>query len=225
MKGWWLAVLAAALGCAGTLSCATLGEPPPPSGPPAFAGVKKVALVRVRTDRDAPRAKDALDALAESLAARGYEVTRVELGARPPAELRGVERLYARVDGSIASAQPRPRYARPLESAGSGAGEVVRSLGVDAVAMYHRFDDRLLAPLQDPPLGGGFFGPPRVESPAVRRPAGAISLVDGSGNATWFAWGSPGSELDPTEPVNAAEAIDMALRALRGETGDELEGG
>jgi hypothetical protein len=214
----------AALACAASLSCATLGEPSPPPGPPAFAGAKKVALVRYRTDRDAPRARDTLDALAESLAARGYEVTRVEVGSRSQAELRGVERLFTRMDAVIASAQPRPRYARPVDSAGSDAGEVVRALGADAVAMYHRFDDRLLMPLGDPTLGGGFFPPPRMDHPGLRRPAGAISLVDRSGNATWFAWGSTGSELDPTEPLNAAEAIDMALRALRGETGEEDAG-
>jgi hypothetical protein len=55
----------------------------------------------------------------------------------------------------------------------------------------------------------------------VRRPAGARSLVDRSGSATWFAWGAPGGELDPTQPVNAAEAIDMLLHALGGEPDNE----
>lgn len=226
MRGSRRVGLVAALGSAAALACATLGEPSPPPGPPAFAGVKKVLVVRSRPDRDGARAKDALDAFAESLASRGYEVTRVELGSRPPAELRGLERLYTRIDAYIASGQPRPRYARPVEGAGSDAGEVVRSAGADAVAMYHRFDDRLLMPFQDAPMGGSFFPqPPRVDAPGLRRPAGAISLVDRSGNATWFSWGSPGAELDSTQPINAAEAIDMALRALRGEAAEETDGG
>jgi hypothetical protein len=199
-----------------SLSCATVGEPVS-AGPPPFSGVKKVALVRVRSDRDGARPKDVLDALAESLVARGYEVSRVEVGANPPAALRGVERLYARIDGYIASSQPRPRFGRRVEPAGADAAEVMGALGVDAVAIYHRFDDRLLLPPPDAPLAGGFF-PARPDQPGMRRPAGALSLVDRAGNATWFAWGAPGGELDPTQPVNAAEAIDMLLRALGGET-------
>ncbi|HEY6001922.1 MAG TPA: hypothetical protein VIV57_03545 [Anaeromyxobacter sp.] len=212
MRSSRLAALLASA-CA-SLSCATLGEPAS-AGPPPFTGVKKIALVRVRAERDGARPRDVLDALAESLVSRGYEVSRIEVGPSPPAELRGVERLYARIDGYIASAQPRPRFGRRVEPAGADAGEVMRSLGVDAVAMYHRFDDRLLMPPPDV-LGGSLF-PARPDQPGLRRPAGALSLADRSGSATWFAWGAPGAELDPTQPVNAAEAIDMLLRALAGE--------
>jgi hypothetical protein len=214
MRSSRLAVLLAS-SCAASLSCATMGEPAS-EGPPPFTGVKKIALVRVRVDRDRTRQKDVLDALAESLASRGYEVSRMEVGPKPSAELRGVERLYSRIDGLISSAQARPRFGRRAEPAGTDSAEVVRALGVDAVAMYHRFDDRLLLPPPDAPLGGGLF-PMRPDQPGLRRPVGALSLVDRSGNATWFAWGGPGGELDPTEPVNAAEAIDMLLRALAGE--------
>jgi hypothetical protein len=214
MRSPSLAVLLASA-CAASLSCATVGEPAP-AGPPPFAGVKRIALVRARADRGGARPKDVLDALAESLAARGYEVSRKELGPSPPAELRGLERLYARVDGLVASAAPRPRYGRRVEPAGADAAEVMRALGVDAVAMYHRFDDRLLLPPPDAPIGGSLF-PSRPEVPGTGRPVGALSLVDASGNATWFAWGAPGADLDPSQPVNAAEAIDMLLRALGGE--------
>jgi hypothetical protein len=208
-----------ALGCLAALSCATLSEPAP-AGPPAFVGVRKIALVRVKPGRDAPRGKDALDALGESLSARGFEVTRVEIVGRPAPDQRGVDRLYARLDGSIASAHPRPRYARRLEAVGADAGEIVRSLGVDAVAMYHRYDDRLLMPLQEPPPGALFPARPEIMPPGTGRPAAALSLVDREGNATWFGWGVPNAELDPTQPVNAADAIDMLLRTLRGEAED-----
>jgi hypothetical protein len=212
MRSPRLAVLLASA-CA-ALSCATMGEPAS-AGPPPFAGVKKLALVRIRAGRDGVRPRDVLDALADSLAARGYEVRWVEVGPNPPAALRGVERLYARIDGSIASAQPRPRFGRRVEPAGADAAEVMGALDVDALAMVHRFDDRLLMPPPDA-LSGGFF-PTRPDQPGMRRPAGALSLVDRAGNATWFAWGAAGSELDPTQPVNAAEAIDMLLHALAGE--------
>jgi hypothetical protein len=214
MRSPRLAVLLASASAA--LACATVGEPAS-AGPPPFTGVKKLALVRMRADRDGVRPRDVLDALAESLVARGYEVSRVEVGPNPAAALRGVERLYARIDGTIASAQPRPRFGRRVEPAGADAAEVMGALGVDALAMFHRFDDRLLMPPPDAPLSGGFF-PTRPDQPGMRRPAGALSLVDRAGNATWFAWGAPGGELDPTQPVNAAEAIDMLLRALGGET-------
>lgn len=214
-----LAALVAFTGAA-ALSCATPAEPAY-SGPPPFTGVKKIALVRVRADGgEGARAKGVLDALAESLSARGYEVSRTEVGPNPPADLRGLERLHATLDGLIGSGQPRSRLAHRAESVGGDAGEAVRSLGVDAVAMAHRFGDRLLPPLPDPGVGGSLF-PARPETQGLRRPLGALSLVDRSGNATWFAWGAPGGELDPTQPVNAAEAIDMLLRALRGETEEE----
>lgn len=206
----------AALGCLAALSCATLGEPAP-AGPPAFTGVRKIALVRVKAGRDAQQGRDALDALAESLSARGFEVVRVDIAGRPTPDQRSVERLYARLDRSIASAHPRPRYARRVEAAGDDAGAIVRSLGVDAVAMYHRYDDRLFMPLQDPPPGALFPQRPEVMPPGTGRPAAAFSLVDADGNATWFGWGAPDAQFDPTQPVNAADAIDMVLRALRGE--------
>lgn len=219
MRSTRLAVLAP-LALAGSLACASLAEPAY-TGPPAFTGVKKIALVRVHADAgDGVRTKGVLDALAESLASRGYEVSRTDVGPNPPAELRGLERLYQRLDGLIGSAQPRSRVAHRPESAGGDAGEVVRALGVDAVAMAHRYDDRLLPPLPDPQLGGSLF-PQRPEMQGLRRPVGALSIVDRSGNATWFAWGAPGGEFDPAQPVNAAEAIDMLLRALRGEPAEE----
>jgi hypothetical protein len=40
--------------------------------------------------------------------------------------------------------------------------------------------------------------------------------VDRSGNAIWSEWGAPLSEADPDAPINAAEAIEVLLRALAG---------
>ena len=216
MRGRSLAAaLAAALAWAAAPSCATVGEPPA-SGPPAFTGVRKLALVRLgAADREPARPKDALDALAESLVSRGYEERRVAVGPGAAAELAPVERLYRSMDGRIGAAPPRARFGRRAEAAGATAIEAARVLGVDAIVTYHRFEDRPLAAFPDAPLGGGLF--PRRPEPGFRRPGGALSLVDREGNATWFAWGAPGSELDPSEPVNAAEAIDMLLRTLAGE--------
>jgi len=177
-----------------------------------------VALVRARPDPATARPRDALDALAESLAARGYETRRIELGPKVGDDLRAVDRLFGSMEGRIGSASPRARFGRRVEPAGADAAAAVRGLGVDAIAMFHRFEGLPLAAFPEPQLGGGLF--PRRAEPLSRRPGGALSLVDREGNATWFAWGAPGAELDPAEPVNAAEAIDMLLRALTGEPGD-----
>lgn len=208
----------AALAIAGALclSCATMGEPAP-VGPPPFQGVRRIALVRIRPDPATARPKDPLDALAESLAARGYETRVVEVGPRVQDSLREVERLHERIEGWIAAA-PHGRSGRRTEQTGTGSAEAVRGLGVDAVAMYHRFEDRPFAAFPEPLLGGEGF-PRRRE--VVSRPAGALSLVDRDGNATFLEWGAPGAGLDPAAAVNAAEAIDMLLRVLAGEPEEE----
>jgi hypothetical protein len=85
---------------------------------------------------------------------------------------------------------------------------------VDAVVGYHRVDDRLLLPAPEPqaPFGAGFAPRPRTGG----RPGGALSLVDRTGAAAWFAWGAAGAELDSSLALNAAEAIDALLGALAG---------
>lgn len=217
MKSSRLSALAIA-GAAG-LSCATVGEPAP-AGPPPFAAVRRIALVRVRPDPAAARPKDPLDALGESLAARGYEARQVEIGRGAGPELRALERLHARTEGWVVSAPPRGRFGRRADALGADAGEAVRGLGVDAVALYHRFDERPFSAFPEPPLGASAF--PRRREPA--RPVAALTVVDRDGNAVGFEWGAAGAELDPSAPVNAAEAIDLLLRALAGDPEDGQEG-
>jgi hypothetical protein len=177
--------------------------------PLAFAGIRRVALARVadRHDAGAPRAKDPLDALADSLALRGVDTRLVE-----PERL---GRLHERLDARIATApDPAPgRFGRHVEFLGQAAADAVRGLGVDAIAMYHRFD-RNRSAFPDAPAGTPFAARPTA---GLRRPLGALSVVDAEGNAVWFDWGAPSSELDPSAPANAAEAIDLLLHVLAGE--------
>jgi hypothetical protein len=201
-------------------ACATVGEPPP--GPPAFEEVRTVALVRWRDDPGVARAKDPLDALEESLAARDVATRAVEIGPRTEDASRALERLHSRLATRIVQGPPRGRYGRGAEPLGAEAADAVAALGVDAVALHHRADAFGLGALpraRAPVLGDPF--PPSASPPSatlsLRRPLGALSLVDRRGNAIWFEWGAPESELDPSAPVNAAEAVDALLRVLAGE--------
>lgn len=203
---------------AATAGCATTGEPVASPGPPAFQGVRSLVLARW-TDDPAGRPKDPLDALQETLVARGYAVRAVDLGRRTPPELRDLERLHERMATRIYGGAPRDRFARRVEPLGREAGEVVAKLGVDAVALYHRFEGRPLpGALPDPlaPPGALFPGSPPVE----RRPLGALSLVDRAGNALWYDWGAGSMEIDPEVPANPAEAIDALVAALAGDRGE-----
>lgn len=211
-----LVSLALALGTAG---CATTGEPVERPGPPAFEGVRTLVLARWTDDAEA-RPKDPLDALKESLVARGYAVRSVDLGTRTPPELRDLERLHARLAARIGSGGPRDRFARRVEPLGRETGEVVAALGVDAVALYHRFNGGPLGgPLPDPLAPAGSLFP--ATSPIERRPLGALSMVDRAGNALWFEWGTAAVELDPEVPANPAEAIDALVAVLTGEAGED----
>lgn len=215
MKTFGVAALALA-----AVACATVGEPPP--GPPAFEEVRTVALVRWRDDPSVPRAKDPLDALEESLAARDVATRAVEIGPRTEDASRALERLHSRLAARILEGPPRGRRGRGAEPLGADAADAVAALGVDAVALHHRADAFGLGALPRAPapvLGDPF--PPLASHPSTayarRRPLGALSLVDRSGNAIWFEWGAPDSELDPSAPVNAVEAVDAVLRVLAGE--------
>jgi len=60
-----------------------------------------------------------------------------------------------------------------------------------------------------------------VDRPAIVDDDGVVTgqqlLELAAGAAAWFAWGSSGDELEPSLALNAAEAIDLLLRALEGE--------
>lgn len=203
--------LAAALAAAA--ACASMDATAP--GPPPFLGVKKLVLVRRVHDGRPQRPRDAIDALKESLDARGYAVRIVELGPGKDGELRDLERLQDRLEARLwgrAGATPR------AGGMGNEAGAVVARLGADAVAGYHRLD-LALAPLPPPQDPWGSAYAQRPAAPA-RRPAGALSLVAADGAVGWFPWGGPGAELDPGALVNAAEAIDALLAALAGDAGE-----
>jgi len=198
------------LALAATAACASVQEP---AGPPPFQGVRSVALVRWR-EPDAARPKDPLDALAETLAARGYQTRIVEVGRRVPDALRPVQRLHDRATTETEAAWSRARSDR-VRRLGADAAEAVRGLGVDAVVLYHRTEDWRLPALSDPRAFPQPGLPPRA---ALRRPVGAFTLVDATGAARSLAWGSPGEAIDtdPTAPINAAEAIDAVVRVLSG---------
>ncbi len=198
-------------------ACATMGEPAPTPGPPPFEGVRSVALVRSVEGAGAPRAKDALDALRESLEERGYRTRVVEVGSRGAD--RNLERLFARIHSRIAAGARIGRGSGPGEE---DAAAILAALGVDAMAMVHRFDALLppmplASPLAPPPGSMMDPGGPQLQQ---YRPIGALSLVNRSGKVVWFEWGT--TELaDPGAPANAAEAVDAVLAVLAGREGDE----
>jgi hypothetical protein len=199
------AIIAAALaGCAAV-------QPPPPPGPSPFRAVKKLVLARRVDDPRAQRGRDAVDALKESLDARGYETRVVEVGPGKDRALRDLDRLEDRIASRLWSRDVAPGRVEPL---GPDAGAVVAALGVDAVAGYHRLDARF-APLPPPPQP---WGVPSAAAPAPppRPPTGALSLVAADGSLAWFPWGGGQAELDDRQLLNPAEAIDAVLAALSG---------
>jgi hypothetical protein len=204
-------------------ACASVGEPASPPGPPPFEGVRRVALVRWVEDPSAARAKDALDALRESLDARGYETRVVEVGPRN-GDRRDLESLFMRIDGRIAAGAARGRSGRGVDRVGDETAAVFAALDVDALAMVHRFERHPLAtPFDSPftprPPGSVFDAPPPGES---YRPVGALSLVSRAGHVVWLDWGTPAS-ADPRAPANAAEAVDGILSVLAGRDADADE--
>jgi hypothetical protein len=46
---------------------------------------------------------------------------------------------------------------------------------------------------------------------------GAVAVVGGDGALVWFDWGPRDEQVDPPGALNAAEAVDSAVRALFGE--------
>jgi hypothetical protein len=195
-------------------ACATAGEPSLPSPPPSFREVRTLLLVRSAEGRTG-RAKDPLDALDESLRARGYTTRRVELGSRRP-EQAALRKLFDQLETRAGSTRSERFGTRPYGDAGGGARAVVAELGVDAVAVYHRLEAR--RPMRDttgPPLPGALFPGPAVEP--EHGPLGALSVVDRQGHVATFAWGETTALDDPTVPVNAAEAVDLVVRTLAGE--------
>jgi hypothetical protein len=205
------AIRLGSLALAAAAACATVPEPP---GPPPFEGVKTLALVRWREPDAAARPRDPLDALKETLDARGYQTRLLEVGRRVPDALRPVQRLHERLGAYGGTAWPRAGSDR-AERLGPEAGEAARALGVDAVVLYHRVEDWGLPPLSEP---RAFPRQGFPDQAALRRPLGALSLVDAKGAAISFAWGAPGEALDPdpAAPLNAAEAIDAVLGVLSG---------
>jgi hypothetical protein len=193
-------------------ACATAGEAAAPEGT-TFRGVRRIALVRVVEDR--PGRVDALDGLDQSLRARGYETRVVELHERHnPPELAGVERLFGKLERRAATPRSERLGVRGVADAGRDAGAAVASLGVDAVATYHRLETRRWARRTAEPAVPG--APLQLASPGPG-PAGALALVDRAGHVATYPWGDAGPFDDPATPVNSAEAIELLVRALTGE--------
>ena len=208
-RSWELLPLA----WAALAACATTGDPQLPSPPASFREVRTLLLVRSAEGR-APGAKDPLDALDESLRARGYTTRVVELRPGRPAQA-GLRRLFDDLEARAATPRSERFGTSPYGGAGASARAVVADQGVDAIATFHRIEP--LRPLSDgagPPLSGELL--PRAPGIA-HGPTGALSVVDRQGHVATFAWGETTALDDPSVPVNAAEAVDLVLRSLAGE--------
>ncbi len=206
MRWLGLAALAAA-------ACATAGGRAPQPAEPSFRAVRSLVLVRTPEDR-AGRPKDPLDGLDESLRARGYATRIVMLGPGRKPELAGLEALFVRLE-TLAATRRGDRFGpAPAWEAGTAAGEVVAALGVDAVASYHRLEGRTFLSAPAPPTFGGALGAPPLPPRAAQ---GAFALVDRAGHVALFPWGESAGTAEPDGALNAAEAIDLVLRALTGE--------
>lgn len=202
-----------ALAAAVTLvACATAGETASPTA--TFHGVRRVALIRAAADRGRG-ARDPLDGLGESLRARGLETRVVELPERRnPPELAAVQRLFDGLELRATTPAGERIGVRQVGDAGREAGDVVARLGVDAVAAYHRLEGRASPRAPEPMLPGlAFPAPPLPE----RGPVGALSIVDRGGHVAIFPWGATTRFDDPAVPLNPAEAVDLAVRALTGQ--------
>jgi hypothetical protein len=200
---------------AATTACATLNGDsfaPPPS---PFRGIHSLVLVRAVEGRG-QRPKDPLDGLDESLRARGFTTRVVELGPKGPPELAPLQRLFDQL-GARASSVTTQWGARPPTARSAEAGEAVAKLGVDAVATYHHIVQPPVLAASPSPFAGTL---PPAPSP-VSRPLGALALVDRAGHVETFVWGSGGNLEDPGVPLNAAEAIDLLVRALTGDAAEE----
>jgi hypothetical protein len=205
--------LAAALLAAA--ACAAVQDPAP-AGPSPFRAVKKLVLVRRVDDPKAQRGRDAIDALKESLDARGYETRVVEVGPRADRALRDLDALEDRIAARLWNRDVAPGR---VEALGKGAGDVVTRLGADAVAGYHRLDTRF-APLP-PPLQPWGAPSTAAQPPPRLPPSGALSLVAADGSLAWFPWGGEAAALDERQLLNPAEAIDAVLAALAGGGGED----
>jgi hypothetical protein len=216
------AAVAAAL--AGALlaveACAPVAAEGPPPGPSPFLAVKKVVLVRRVDDPRAPRRRDPLDALKETLDARGYETRIVEVGSGEDAALRDLEGLEDRIAARMGS---RERTGGRPEALGAEAGAAVAKLGIDAAVGYHRLQDQL-APLLPPPASTWGLAHGAEQPRPVRHPVGALSLVAADGTLAWFPWGGARAERDGRALINPAEAIDALVAALAG-SGVDDDGG
>jgi hypothetical protein len=199
------AALAVVLGCAGATSDA-------PSAATAFGGARSVALVR-HADRGEKRSKDPLDAVSESLAAKGVTVRVIELGRRD--DPKDIARLFDAAEERVSSVGPDAAVGR----LGGEAARTVRGLGVDAVVSYHRLESRASRALDDHSMPGGGSAGAFGSLPPTYRPLGALVVVGSDGQAAVFDWGAGDARPGPSAET-PAEAVDAVVRALLGERGD-----
>jgi len=192
--------LAVACGCAGGGASAVR----PASGPPwkAFGGTRTVALVHEPgTGKPGGPVRDPVDGLGESLRARGWEV-RVPRPEAADALLSLRDRL------ELWSGAPAEGGRAVSSGALDWAGDVVRSTGVDSVALSWRFMLRSMP--HDPMLARPL--PARTE-PSATDPLGAVALVSARGDVVRVEWGDrEGREGE--RPDNPAEAIEALLEAI-----------
>jgi hypothetical protein len=191
--------------------CATVPEGPP--GPPPFRGIQRLLLVR-EVDRPTPhpRPKDPIDALEESLAAHGRTTRTVEVGPRLREDLRGVGRLFGRIEELIAGGPPPGWRGRTVEHVDGDLRALLGRLGADAAVLYYRARPRVAPPPLSRP------GPTEREE-AVPPAVAALAVVDREGALVWFDWGGAetATERDPGAPANAAEAVEAVVRIVTGE--------
>jgi hypothetical protein len=198
-------IAAVALLAALAAACAGVDPTPPPS---PLVGVRKVALIR-RESKDDHRPKDPLDAVAESLTAKGIEVRFVAVDGHGD-DARSAARLFDDVEGRVASPGQLDARGRSAGSLGDTDARIVRALGVDAVVTYHRWRGLAAA---DP-----FPAPSPYARPQARtRAIGALGIVGPAGELVAFGWGPHDTTLEPNAAETAAEAVDATVRALTGE--------
>ncbi|BDG02100.1 hypothetical protein AMOR_10960 [Anaeromyxobacter oryzae] len=211
-------VLAAAAVVAAAAGCASAPLADGPSGPPPFRNLRRVVLVRAIDHAEPHRAKDPLDAVRESLEAKGRTTRTVEVGARLPPELAGLSRLYSDVEVRIDDGFGPDFRTRRTDRLGKDVGPLLGGLEADGAVLYYRFGARPLPPAA---LSSPFGRDPELR---LARPLGALAVVDRDGNLLWFDWGAPDTaDRDPAAPSTAAEAVDALLRVIDGD-GDEAPG-
>ncbi len=195
------------------VSCARV-QPPPP-GPPPFRVVKRVALVKW-IERGEVRRPDPLDGLGQTLQARGFEVSILELGPKLRDDLRGLDKLHDEASWHVGTGSLGAKRPRQAERLSTPTDALLDRLDADAIVFSYRLGQ--VPAWYQPAAPYGPFGPlgadPYARPRAPLRPAGAFTLIGRGGALLSFEWASQAGMAEPAMPANAAEAIEQLVRAI-----------